>query len=310
MRLPLALFCCSYRRDYLRCQRLLKSVARFDAESTPFYLSVPAADRDLFESLVGATRTQIITQEDLWAATPSSAKASFSEVSGGIRQQVLKSEAWRVVNAEVLLVLDSDCVFLRPFFARDMLSAEDGAPLTVAHDGSSYLDFVRCYGPRRGIDEHEADRAPIRRFFGNDQRQLDFGYAPFIWSRQVWLDFEQRYLVPANETLLDFFRRHPQEFTVYGEALLAMDTVPFRPIPPLFRPYHYEHEYWLDQWQGIDEAHIAEKQLGVVYQSNWQFELDYTPPPKPWTSRAALQWRRFSRWLLTRARFQAGLSPR
>jgi len=302
MSLPLALFCCSYRRDLLRCQRLLESIDRFNSEAIPFFLSVPAGEVDLFAPLLRGTRTQIITQENLWAATPSSGKASFSEVPGGLRQQVLKSEAWRLIDAEVLLVLDSDCVFLRPFTSSDMVSAEDGAPFTVAHDGLSYLDFVRQYGPRRGVHEHEGDRAPIRNFFGNNRCHLDFGYAPFIWSRDVWLEFDRRYLMPNNETLLDFFKRHPQEFTVYGEALLAMGVVPFRPIPPLFRPYHYEHEYWLDQWRGITEAQLSQRHLGVVYQSNWQFELDFMPPTKPWPSKVALQWRRLSRWLTTRLR--------
>jgi hypothetical protein len=310
MSLPLALFCCSYRRDFLRCQRLMDSIRRFNVESLPVFLSVPAAEVDLFAPLVKSLPSQIIAQEDLWAATPSSARASFFQVPGGLRQQVLKSEAWRIVDARTLLVLDSDCVFLRPFFTNDMLSAEDGAAFTVAHDGSSYLDFVRTYGPRRGLDEHEADRNPIRRFFGNDQCQLDFGYAPFIWSRDVWCEFERRYLLPAQETVLEFFKRHPQEFTVYGEALLATGIVPFRPIPPLFRPYHYEHEYWLDQWQGVDEAHIAQRHVGVVYQSNWQFALDYMPHKKSWASRVALQWRRLSRWVLTRARFLSRLTPR
>jgi len=302
---PLSLFCCSYKRDYLRCRRLIESVTQFNSDLLPFVLSVPSADTALFADIARDHGVELVSQEDLWASTPSAAKARFSQVPGGLRQQVLKSEAWRLVDAEVILVLDSDCVFIRPFALGEMISLDDGIPFTVAHDGSSYLEFVRDFGPQRGIHEHERDRAPIRELFGNTETKLDFGYAPFIWSRRVWEEFDQRYLKPHNQTLLEFFQRHPQEFTVYGEALLSLRSIPFRPIPPLFKPYHYEHEYWLDQWKGIQQEDIAREYMGVVYQSNWQFDWDYEPPIKSFPSRAALRWRRSVRWLLTKIRFKS-----
>src|SRR5882672_2416558 len=124
---PVVLFCKSYRDDVLRARRLAESIQRFNAGSLPFYLSVPSQDLPLFREKCAGLKLELIADEDIVAASPDLDRPRFDGAPGGIRQQIVKSEFWRLGIAGAYVCIDSDCYFIRNFDATDFIS-QDGVP--------------------------------------------------------------------------------------------------------------------------------------------------------------------------------------
>jgi hypothetical protein len=130
--------------------------------------------------------------------------------------------------------------------------------------------------------------------FGRSGPDYQFGTAPFVWSRRVWDDLNAKFLAPDGLTLWDAIAQLPSELTWYGESLLKFGSIPLRPIEPLFRCYGYEWYWQAMNAAGETDDKLSQNFLGVVYQSNWHFELDAGAKIKPLSSRLL---RRAKRWL-------------
>ena len=297
---PLAIFCCSYARDVLRAQRMAESVARHNRDGLALYVSAPREDRALFHDKLGALAT-VIERDEIVAAHPRMDPARLYALPGIKHQQVIKSDFWRLGLAENTLVLDSDCKFIRDFGRADFL-ASGSVPYTVMHEGRDVLEFTARHGPRRVRREFLDCREPIMREMGRAGTVHDYGYAPYIWSRHVWRDLDEKHLAPRGETLAEAIDRAPSEFTWYGEALLRFRSIPIHARGEYFRFYHYEHQYWDDRRRGATEESLARDWLGVVYQSNWEAGTGYGPPTKSLPSRVARHMKRAVRRLLISAR--------
>jgi hypothetical protein len=125
----------SYRGDYEVCRLLCESVDRFVPADIEHRLAVPRADLDLFASLANSRR-RLIAQEDLlpnwfvpvprWLVRLVRLRRNlyltpFSlPVRGWIAQQIMKISAAAESDADVLVHVDSDNAFVRPF-SRDSL---------------------------------------------------------------------------------------------------------------------------------------------------------------------------------------------
>ena len=102
------LFCKSFKDDVLRTKRLVESIARFNQDKIPFYLSVPSADIELFKSTINFNKLNdlgngdfyLILDEDIVTAIPNSSLEDYYNMKGYWNQQVVKSEAWRLLKCE------------------------------------------------------------------------------------------------------------------------------------------------------------------------------------------------------------------
>jgi len=269
----LALFCKSYRDDVLRATRLVRSVERFNSDAIPLYLSVPSADVALFQEHCAGLAMTLVTDDQIIASNPGLDRGAFAQLPGGIAQQIVKSEFWRLDAARDYVCLDSDCYFLRPFAESDFL-APDGAPYTVMHEAKELLHFAAIAGLAKIGRNRSSEGEEIMGLFGRTGRFWDFGPVPVVWSALVWRDLEQMFLKPRGMTFLDAIRKHPGELRWYGEALLAYRSIPLWPVEPLFRCYHYEEQFYFWKKAGETEEKIAENYLGVCMQSNWDKQLD------------------------------------
>jgi hypothetical protein len=283
---PIVLYCCTFSRDLTRARRLAASVSAHNKEKIPFYLSVPRDEVELFTSSLAGHAVNVFSEEEILAANGALDRARVYAMKGNLRQQVIKSEFWRLGRAENYLVLDADCVFIRDFGRKDFL-ADGNVPYSVVHEGRDLLQATARSGPQRVRGEFLADRTGVMRAMGREGVVYDYGYAPFLWSRRVWSDLAERYLAPRGETFVDLVERCPSEFTWYGESLMKYRSIPLWPREQLFRHYHYEHQYWLDRKLGITEEILARDYLGVVYQSNWETWTEFGPSKKSLASRLA-----------------------
>ncbi len=291
--LNFVLYCCTFRKDLLRTVKLVQSVQRHNTSSIPFYISVPAEDVDLFKLHLQGMSALVFDERDIINANPKLDINTIYQIRGGLRQQVIKSEFWRLGIAENYLVLDSDCIFIRDFNESDFIVRDD-IPYSVIHEGRDVLQATERFGPKKIRQHFLADRKPIQTSLGRAGVTYDYGYAPFLWSRKVWDSLDQNYLSPNNMNFMDAVMLCGSEFTWYGEALTTFRAIPIYPREQLFKHYHYEHQLWADQVLGYREAILALDYLGIVYQSNWESWGDYGPSSKSITSRV---WRTIKRVL-------------
>jgi hypothetical protein len=269
----LVLFCKSYRDDVLRAKQLIRSVERFNSEGLSLFVSVPSADLALFREHCAGQACIFLTDEEIIAANPMIDGNQFAGLAGGLAQQVVKSEFWRLAHATNYVCLDSDCYFLRPFAKSDFL-APDGAPYTVMHESKELLHFAEVAGLAKIERDRSRECEEIMSLFGRTGRYWDFGPVPVVWSAKVWRDLDDKYLKPKGQSLVDAIRQHPGELRWYGEALLAYGSIPLWPVEPFFRCYHYEEQYYFWRRAGETDEQLARHYLGVVMQSNWDKNLD------------------------------------
>jgi hypothetical protein len=297
MALDFALYCKSYRRDLLRVKRLLESLRQHNIQSIPFYISTPEEDKAvLFELLGEESDFHWISDESIVKANPRAPAGIEKTRPGGIAQQVIKSEFWRLGVAENYLCIDSDSVFIRDFTKADFM-ASDGIPYTVLHQNKELFQMASNRGPLRVERELRKEAETVKALFGRYGPNYYCAPAPFIWSAQVWNSLDIQYLQPKGVTLWDLITSDHPESLVYGEALLKFQAIPVRAIEPLFRIYHYDWHFYLSRRLGETQEKLKQNFLGLIYQSSWESELDYGAPAKPFVSRTLKRLKRFLRFL-------------
>jgi len=293
------LVCKSYRGDLARVRRLLDTLAPHNPQGLPTVVIVPSDDLPLFRDGLAGQRHELVSDEDVVRSHPKASSKQlldrYKRTPGYRSQQVIKSDAWRLLGCDSCLCVDSDTVFLRDVGRADFLHP-DGHPYTLMHQSRDLLQLAVDRG-HPGVAKHFREESQrLKSLFGRIGPDYDFGPQPLLWSSRVWNDLDQRFLEPRGWTLWDAIDHVPTEIRWYGEALLAYQSIPLAPIEPLFRVYHHDWQWLAMRRLGETPEKLADQFLGVVYQSNWEFELD-APGTRSALSRVSRQFKRFRRRL-------------
>ncbi len=289
------LFCKSYEGDLRRVVRLWQSVQRYNRDKIPLYISVPLADRPLFEQMLGHHEGLVwVSDEEIVLANPRANLEPYQTWDGRLSQQVVKSECWRLIGCDSYLCLDSESEFIRDFFLADFVSV-DGTPYTVMHQAKELLQLAANKGIKKIGEHFHRECAVLKTVFGREGPDYDFGPTPVIWSAKVWQDLDERFLKPQGKTLWEAIQERPSELRWYGEALLQFHSIPLLPIEPLFRVYHYNWQWHTQRRLGETANKLRSEYLGVLCQSNWQNDFDYGVKPRrnSWISRKIKKLLRF-----------------
>lgn len=292
----LVLYCKSYRNDFLRLKRLLASITRFNADGLPFYISTPKADQALLTEIVGQQGYIWVEDEEIVRANPQADFEKYQAMPGGLSQQIIKSEFWRLGLTENYLCLDSDSVFIRPFYRSDFM-AVDGNPYTVLHQNKELFQLATDRGHLRVERDLRAEAERVKVLFARSGPNFYCAPAPFIWSAKVWQSLDREYLQPKGMSLWELISPAHPETLIYGEALLNYRAIPLIAIEPLFRTYHYDWHYYLMSRLGETEEKLRQNYLGAIYQSAWESELNLGASQKSLFSRALKRIKRLRRYL-------------
>jgi len=292
----LVLYCKSYRNDFLRLKRLLASINRFNADGLPFYISTPITDHELLIQTVGQEGYHWVADEEIVRANAQADFAAYQAMPGGLSQQIIKSEFWRLGFTENYLCLDSDSVFIQPFYRTDFM-VEDGIPYTVLHQNKELFQLATDRGHLRVERDLRAEAECVKALFARSGPNFYCAPAPFIWSARVWQSLDREYLQPNNISLWELISPVHPETLIYGETLLKYRAIPLIAIEPLFRTYHYDWHYYLMKRLGETEEKLRQNYLGVIYQSAWESELNLGQSQKSIPSRLIKCFKRFCRYL-------------
>lgn len=292
----LILYCKSYRNDFLRLRRLLTSINEFNVENIPFYISTPALDKEVLIEVLGLEGYIWVSDETIVVSNPRANFEAYLAMPGGLSQQIVKSEFWRLRLSENYLCLDSDCVFIRDFYLSDFVSTT-GVPYTVLHQNKELFQLAS----NRGLDKVErdlrAEATRVQALFEREGPNYFCAPAPFIWSAKVWVALDALLLIPKGISIWEFISPEHPETLIYGEALLKFQPIPILAIEPLFRVYHYDWQYYLLKRQGETLEKIQKQYLGIIYQSAWESELNFDFSQKSFGSRMLKRIKRFGRYL-------------
>ena len=123
--MKVSLITVSYGPDLARCRRLCESVVRFVDDSIEHVVVVPRRDLPLFEGVGAPGRTRVMAVESVlpgWIRrVPGLTKWWWTTqslpVRGWIMQQVTKLAMHTALDSDVIVMVDSDVAFIRPFGA-------------------------------------------------------------------------------------------------------------------------------------------------------------------------------------------------
>lgn len=255
----IVLYCKSFRRDIELVKRLVDSVNQFNHDNIPFYLSVPRLDLQIFKSL--NLKNIILIEDEL---------VYEGNTSGWMQQQIVKSLFYKLGKSKNWVCIDSDAFFIKPFFISDFIY-EDDIPYTVIHEQKELFSWTAINSNILGFDPKESfiiDRKKIMEVFNRSSKIYDFGPSPVIWSSKVWIDLENKYMIPNNISFQQLIEYSASEFTWYGEALLQFKSIPIYPTEPLFKVFHYKQQ--LDDFSDLNlNETLLKNYLGIIIQSNF-----------------------------------------
>jgi len=138
------------------------------------------------------------------------------------------------------------------------------------HQHKCFLDQAIQKNKLKYINYFLEESNKLKKYFNRSGLDYEFGPTPCVWSRKVWEDLSDKTLAAEKKTIWSALVEIPIEIRWYGEALLKHKSISLNPVDPLMKVYLYDWQY------KKKENIVALKKifLGIVYQSNWEFELD------------------------------------
>ncbi len=269
------LFNKTYLGDFKRTRELCESIQLFNRDNIPIYVSVPSEDLDYFKNNIHQPKNiNWVTDEVILSAISPLDLERYSQTSGYVSQQIIKSQFWRLFKKDITyLCLDSESQFIKDFYLSDFLNHD--APYTVIHQNKELLQLATNKKIDKVRKHFLMESNLLKEIFNRKGPDYDFGPTPVIWSSKVWKSLEQNFLIPNKMTFWDAIEKVPSELRWYGESLLAYKAIPVYPIEPIFRVYHYDWHFFTNKKLGEMPANVAENYFGILKQSNWDYRNDY-----------------------------------
>jgi hypothetical protein len=164
----------SYYKDFERFLLLRESVNRFYKDAARHLVIVPREDIPLFQGgLKGDTRVDVLAQNDFAASyfyprkwygalkkiVPGSAWRfrKYAGVSGWQIQQPIKLNLPKLVSSGVVIILDSDVVFVRPFIDSDFEVTSGQSRVMVRMDQKILQSEMRLARKVLKLDDNTND---------------------------------------------------------------------------------------------------------------------------------------------------------
>ena len=289
----------SFYNDINRAARLMKSIAEFNVDEIPVHLIIPEKDKDSFVENLGTGTYELHLDEEILKKVMACTTSTIADTSGGVLQQIIKSEFWRLGLAENYLIIDSDSYFIKDFSVSDFMF-RNGIPYTIMNEGGHQREWAARAGDRRFLRDYCETRDRGKELFKRTGPYFDFAPTPVIFSSKVMEALFETVAKPKGISFFDQIVQFPCETQWYGEFLLKDLTIPIIPREPLFKVWGFKSQWEEGQVLGETDDVLKENFLGVVDQSYWSRELDALS----FKEKRAIKWerriRRWKRWLYRR----------
>lgn len=252
----------TYKGDYLRAIRLLGSYQKYNVEDIPLFLVCPEADMELFESCSSKV-VSVIKEEEM---KPDIFIEDGQWTSGYLNQEIYKLAFWELGLCANYMCLDSDGIFIRPFYKKDFMYDENIPYTTLVEDNDLRADFYynQMYwnGRRERIKkiEDEMDFHP---------HKLLTCHGFQIFSAQVLESMKKEFMEPRNYSYKDLIQIAPYEFSWYNIWIQKSRCIPIHMVEPIFKYFHLKQHHILAVLQGMEIEDWARGYIGIVVNSNY-----------------------------------------
>ena len=259
----------TYHVDFERVKKLKESIEKYNKDNIPFYISCPRAEKELLFSIIGKENYTYIADEDIHPPNPN--------LTGWMQQTPIKLHAYEQLNCKNVLIMDSDCYFIKDFYEKDFIAYDD-VPYSIIHENKQVQEYNSFLFNReyKTAEYCKAQMAYREVFGGKSNRIYDYGPNPHLFSAKVLDHLKENYLEPNGFTFESFYfamkqaypNIHPRESLTYGEYLLAAKPIDIIPSGPLFKMYHWPEMVDFEEKIGMfKEESIKHNYLGILYQS-------------------------------------------
>jgi hypothetical protein len=277
---------CSFRGDFEICSMLCESIDRFVPETIKHKLYVPQADLSLFQPLANARRS-VISEETLlprwfWKIPMPSAHwrrrlflprrnfylTPFSlPVRGWIAQQIMKIAAAAGSSTEIVLHVDSDALFVRPFSVDRLLP-----------DGAHARLFRRAPEAGKAHRSWHLAASNLLDLPPDEFHDGDYIDSLVVWRRSVVRKMIERIEQTGTRDWQIILGRTPHfsEYVLYG--VFAERVLGLADAKLAIEQISLCHSRWLDEFSGPkDEADFVTsldpKMVGFCVQSTIALSL-------------------------------------
>ena len=259
----LALMLKSYGPDLEYARRLVSSYRQFNADGLPMFVVVPDEDLGAFGALAGDD-VQVLSESLLAEHLTTEWISGFSP--GYMNQQIVKLAFWELGLADNYLCMDSDAVFLRPFFRTDFMAAP-GVPFAFLTEDTELRAEPEYFR------EHWAVREPklrlIQQTVGLESDRLLTCHQHAVFSAAVLRSFRDTFLLPRGMGYADVLAISPYEFSWYNMWWQKDLTVPLVMREPIFKTFHNASQHLEYLLRGVTNEDVARGYVGLVINSNY-----------------------------------------
>ncbi len=260
--LKFGFFLKTYRDDYIRAKRLIASWSKFNTEKLKLFLMCPDDDMELFAQLAGADieiiseniiDTELFEEDKIWT-------------KGYLNQEIFKLAFWETGLCENYQCIDSDAVFIRPFYLKDFMFDEDIPYTTLVEDKELKSDiyYNRLYWESRMKWLLKVEDALN---FHPYKMLTCHGFQ--IFSSKVLKSFKEEYLDKNNYTYKDIIEIAPYEFSWYNFWLQKTEVIPIKVCEPNFKTFHLKQHHINSVLRGMKLEDWSKGYLGIILNSNF-----------------------------------------
>jgi hypothetical protein len=245
----------SYAPDFKKCQILCWSIDKFITSSFNHYIVVDSQDYQLFSQLKRTNR-KIITKESIlpwWIKRiPFFSKKNFwfscktLPLRGWLIQQIIKLSAAQYTNEEIIVFIDSDVGFIRPFDLQNFVNKDEVRLFKVTHKNntSNPIEWDHSTSNLIGIPKIN----PANNYVGQ----------VITWKRDNLLSLYQHIEKTTGQKWLEALCTsfHLSEYHLYGNFV---DYILNDASGHYYDDSHICHQYW-------DDIPMSEQQLQRFFQ--------------------------------------------
>ncbi|MBP5599734.1 MAG: hypothetical protein J6X48_05570 [Lachnospiraceae bacterium] len=257
-----AFFLKTYSADYDRVGRLISSFHRYNEDDIHLFLACPEDEKSVFDVFSGEDVT-VLSEESI-CLDVFQEDSNFSK--GYLNQEIYKISFWELALCKNYMCIDSDALFIRPFYVHDFMYDSEIPYTILVEDNDLCADryYNRQYWNGR--------REQLRKI----QEELDFrpqhmltchGFQ--IFSSVVLCSFKNDFMEKKNYTYKDIIGIAPYEFSWYNFWLQKSCAIPIHVIEPLFKTIHLKQHHINYLLSGMKLDDWAKAYIGVVVNSNY-----------------------------------------
>lgn len=252
----------TYGKDYDRAVRLIESFENYNVEALPLYLACPQSDIKQFTKLE-RRNIKIIPEEEICTNV-------FLEdakwTAGYLNQEIYKLAFWEMGLCANYMCIDSDAIFIRPFYLKDFMYDEKTPYTSLEEDNDlcsdCYYNKLYWNGRLEWIKkiEDEIDFHPYH---------LLSCHGFQIFSGKVLKSLKSDFMGPKRYTYKKLIEIAPYEFSWYNLWLQKTEIIPIHPIGYLFKTFHLKQHHIFYVLHGMRVEDWAKGYIGIIVNSNY-----------------------------------------